>query len=252
MKTNNLLWILTGISLIAAFYAIWESHHVHEHLENLECAYARSQCESACNEAFGRDTLAIAITRSNAILSHDRALLACRIDHIGNQAAIDECTQNENARFNRQMNGLEAQLTAIRDQHTTCLDTCAAHAAECEEGDEDEGSFTPSLDEPFEINCIEGNNALCFKEVPEICKMIQDVCQDCLTSLCPGSDWMFSADGNVEISLVAAPSEKDQGRTLCKSSMKEKMIVLEVPEKVKLESGEKLYLRFIGEGAKAG
>ncbi len=249
MKSNNYLWIIAIIALLGSLYATWQTRLNRINLAAEICRHEKAQCESACDQTFLHDTLEIAISRSNARLNHAQALLACRVDNIGSQAAIDACQQTENDRFNRQMGQLDAQVQVLLNARDACRDSCTARAAECAGGDDD---LPQKIDVPFTIDCIDGNNAPCFKPVPDICKLVNDVCQDCLNSLCPGSDWYFQADAQVTITLVAATSEKETGRDLAKSSMKDDLIKLEVPDNVKLKEGENLYLRFTGDKVSKG
>jgi hypothetical protein len=251
MKSNNLLWIIAITASLISLYAIWQTLRLRTDLTNATCRHEQERCEANCDEAFLQDTLEIAIARSSARLNHNQALLTCRVDNLGNPTAIDACQQAENDRFNRQMGQLDARVQTLITVRNACRDSCAAKAAACADND-DQNDLPSKIDVPFTVDCIEGNNAPCYKPVPEICKLIQDICKDCLTSLCPGSDWFFSAEGNVTITLTAAANEKEAGRELAHSSMEKEMIRLQVPDQVKLNEGENLYLRFSGEGVKQG
>jgi hypothetical protein len=90
--------------------------------------------------------------------------------------------------------------------------------------------------------CLDGG-ATCEQPVPEWCTISGGPCNDCWKNLCPDWGMELSSDTPLSITLLAASDLQKNARTLAASS-KANRVSLSAPRDIKLEQGEKLWLRF--------
>lgn len=221
-------------------------YYLLDRIRSQECRDARDRCIEACDRtrdiALGENQL----KRSLIQLQLTRDLLDCRLDNTGNPAAIQQCQADRNAAAQAQLASLDASDNTIRTAREQCVTRCRDQARECDDESQPErvtpvgGGGGPGV----EISCIEGNNAPCFKEVPEICKVITGPCDNCPETLCGDGQWSFESETPLEVTLVAATDPAKSPRVLATSSPKGKEAVLGIPAGIKLNPGERLYLGF--------
>lgn len=235
MRNSVLVSLAVLIIAGAGFYYLFDR------ILSQECRNERSRCIQECNSTRDRAILENQLRRSEIQLQLNRDLLECMINNLGNQAAIDQCRSEISRAAERQLEGLDAADNTIRAAREQCVERCREQARRCDE---------PDLTQPggggagIEIECIEGNNAPCFKEVLEICTVIVGPCDNCWESLCGDGQWSFESDTPLEVTLVAASDPAKSPRVLSTSSLKGKEAVLAIPAGIKLNRGERLYLGF--------
>lgn len=196
----------------------------------------RLRCVADCESVRDRDLAALQLNEAQANLQHNQALLACHINNIGNQTAREECEADEERRFREALDVIDARRGVITGAFERCADACGATTSGT--------PSTPDYEPPFEVPCIESAGFACYGDVADICKHISGVCGDCFTSLCPDSTWEFSSDTPMFVNLVAAAKPSPDGRTLATSAFSSTRVSLFVPRDIKLQAGEKLWLRF--------
>lgn len=183
------------------------------------------------------------IQRGIIELQRLRDLRECLIQNSDNEQARIECQRQVNAAADEAMAQLDARDEAIRAAFDQSMAACSKDAKDCD----DKVKFYGEIASPrvtVEVNCIEGNNAPCFKSVREICKKISGPCDDCFRSLCGDSTWFFESDTPLSVTLEAATDPKKDARVLSRTSKRGKVAALPIPKLIKLKEKEQLYIGF--------
>jgi hypothetical protein len=242
-------WIISIVAIGGAILALWRIESFIRRAHEAQCASAAEACADNCERRFVTDTLQLSIRRSQARITLGQRLIECNVNFIGNPQGREACAQEAQRAFESAIAEIDAQIQSLRRLYEECVAGCEEEEQRCLDG-ETEPPIT-DYEQPFEIECIEDGGFICYKEVDEICQMVSGVCDDCWNSFCPGNDWQFESDEEIQVMLVAADSPSGSGRELARSKLG-KEVSLTAPKEVALETGEKLFLRFSGAGAKDG
>lgn len=165
------------------------------------------------------------------------------------EAARQECRHQCERKLDAALFRIELdrlQTTSEGDQQSFVIRSNKAFNTfmECTNNCQQGSPPVPDFELPFDIPCIESRGFTCFKAVSELCQQVSGACGDCWQTLCPDQGWEFSSDTPMTVTLVAAAEPEKNPRTLAASTSKSKRVALSVPRNIKLENGEKLWLRF--------
>lgn len=235
--------ILAGIAVLAVI-ALLVSFNSFYRIRSQACQNARDRCVQECDRTRDRALSENQLRRTQINFELQQDLLDCRINNVGNQAAIDQCQREKINAAEMELARLDVSDDAIRDVRLQCVTECDSQARKCDKNRTPQKvDVAIDIDRPIEVGCLEGG-APCFKEVLEICTVISGPCDECWTSLCGGGDWSFQSEVPLDVTLVAATDPLNNPRVLATSSMKGKQAVLSVPADIKLDRREQLYFGF--------
>ena len=217
------------IALVTSIASLAGLLHNKEAVAQAEC---RRQSERQRDSALAQ----IELDRSIATLNHDQRLLACRLENVSNQSAIDQCLSQENTRFSQELQDLAARSVAAETAFTARNEGCNSVTVG--------GQPAVTADVPIEIDCIESGAFVCFKDVPGLCQKVFGSCRDCWRTFCPDQIWEFSSDTPMSVALVAGSLPGKNARFLVTPGPRGRRVSLAAPRDFKLEKDETLWVVF--------
>jgi len=233
-----------GATAVVSVIALLLSLSTLYHIRFKKCQDAYDQCVRECDATRDRVLGENQLRRNQINFQLLLDLRDCRINNVGNQAAIDQCQTQKTNEAAQELAQLDAADDVARQSDQQCRRDCLDEAKKCDASFGPHGPIvTTGPNVPAKIDCLEGG-APCFKKVLEICTKISGPCDECWKSLCGGGDWSFESSVPLEVTLVAATDPLKDVRVLATSSAKGKQAVLSVPTDIKLNKREQLYFGF--------
>lgn len=237
---DKILAATAVLAVIAAVFSVISFFYIRTE----RCRNRYDRCVEECDRTRDRALSENDIQRGQIEFQLLQDLSDCRIQNLLDRQASEQCQTEKKTAAEAELAQLNAQDDAIRAAREQCVAAeCRRQARECEDEIEFLGEV-PSTAVPVEVECIEGNNAPCFKEVLEICTKISGPCDNCWRSLCGDGTWSFESDVPLDVTLVAATDPRKDARVLSTSSMNGKQAALPLQKQIKLKGREQLYIGF--------
>jgi hypothetical protein len=114
-----------GISLFGLF------RNPYERRQAEACENTRTQCNTQCDLVRDQALLRLRLDSTDAVMTRNNDLLECRITHLGNQSAIDQCQAEVNAAFSNVQQTLTARRNEILANAEACRLPCTEAYNEC-------------------------------------------------------------------------------------------------------------------------
>lgn len=246
MKTNTIIASVIVLIIAAMVYNFIRIDRLEESAHDQQCRSDSERCTNQCEHTRDTSFAGIQLERTRVQFQLNLDLLQCMADNLGNQQAIKECRDEKTKEAFRQFAIIDAKRNAILDAYQQCREECKRIYHECI--GEDDPDIAAVAGTGFELDCLDPP---CFRKVDEICTLISGVCKNCEFNLCGDSQWTFTSDRPLAVSLEAADTLKNR-RVIAASLLKAEKAVLHIPKNIQLTTGEKLYFNFNPEEHRAG